>query len=83
MAGDHSSNGHGPEAEASLLFKNRKEGDMLMDAPQTTSWRELQAFAFDEEFWRARVLSMRQPRVTVEIGSHKVEGDTFSFTISS
>ena len=42
------------------MFKNRKEGDMLMDAPQTTSWRELQASTFDEEFWRVRVRSIRR-----------------------
>ena len=65
------------------IFKARKEGDMLMDAPATTSWRELCAFAVDEEYWRTRVRAMRQPRLTVEMGPHKVESDAFAFTISS
>ena len=65
------------------MFKDRKEGDMLMDEPDTKSWRELTTFACDEEYWKARVRVMWQPRLTVEMGPHTVEGETLSFTISS
>ena len=35
------------------MFKHRKEGDMLMDAPNHKSWRELCTQAMDRERWRA------------------------------
>ena len=66
------------------MFKRRREGDMLMDAPQTESWRELCAYAVDREYWKARVRAMKQPRVGVEIKGPQVEAsETLSFTISS
>ena len=36
-----------------VLWKDKREGDMLMDAPKTTSWRELMKFVSDREWWRA------------------------------
>ena len=47
------------------MFKARQEGDLLMDAPEYTSWRELQQHAADVENWNARVRSLRQPRITL------------------
>ena len=64
------------------MFKNRSEGDLLMDAPSTESWRELLKYAEDKVFWRTRVRAMKQPRVRVEIGAHHVEGGWAPFTIS-
>ena len=43
------------------MFKMRNEGDLLMDAPRTTSWRELKTYALDRDYWRARVRVMKQP----------------------
>ena len=54
-----------------------------MDVPATNSWRELQTYEQDREYWRTRVRAMRQPRVTsVSLGPHHEEGQTVSFTIS-
>ena len=65
------------------MFKMRNEGDLLMDAPSTTSWRELTTHAMDKDYWRARVRAMKQPRVTVDMGTHIEEGETLSFTVSN
>ena len=64
------------------MFKNRQEGDMLMDAPSHNSWRELKKYAMDRDYWRARVRSMRQPRIRVE-GPEIMEGGCNPFTIST
>ena len=64
------------------MFKKRQEGDMLMDAPSHKSWRELQAYAQDRDYWRARVRSMRQPRIRVE-GPETIAGGCNPFTISA
>ena len=39
------------------IFKDRQPGDLLMDAPPHTSWRDLceKAFENDKESWKARV----------------------------
>ena len=63
------------------MFMARQKGDLLMDAPATSSWRELYTFACDREYWRARVRGMRQPKVEVDIGQHKAPGVTIAFTI--
>ena len=67
------------------MFKDRQEGDMLMDAPTTTSWRELCTYACDRDYWRARVRGLRQSRVRVamEAGPHIEEATTVPFTIST
>ena len=47
-----------------------------MDAPRTTSWRELTTtYSLGRDYWRARVRAMKQPRVTV-IDSNSRYGDT-------
>ena len=66
------------------MYKMRREGDLLMDAPKTESWRELTTYAWDKDYWRSRVRAMRQPRVAVEVsGVQTVEGATLSFTVST
>ena len=65
-----------------MMFKTPQPGDMLMDAPKTDSWRELCTYALDRDYWRARVRSLRQPRVTVSMGSHHEPGAEFTFTVS-
>ena len=66
------------------MYKTPQTGDMLMDVPETETWKELRAYARDRDYWRTRVRALRQPRVTtVTLGSH-LEGDmTVPFTISS
>ena len=67
-----------------IMYKAPQQGDMLMDAPATDSWRELCTYACDREYWKARVRSMRQPRITtVNIGSHIEDGRTVPFTVST
>ena len=66
------------------MYKQRREVDMLMDAPEVDSWRELTSRAMQRDYWKARVRAMKQPRVAVEVsGSHFEEGETISFTINS
>ena len=49
------------------MFKARTAGDLLMDAPETQSWKELTTYACNVDYWKSRVRSMRQPRVDVEV----------------
>ena len=66
------------------MYKASQEGDMLMDAPATDSWRELANYACDRDYWRARVRALQQPRITtVSIGSHREAGETVPFTVST
>ena len=64
------------------MFKMRSEGDLLMNAPATASWRELTQYV-NKDYWRMRVRGMIQPRVTVNIGAHFEEAETLSFTVST
>ena len=66
------------------MFKAPQDGDLLMDAPKHSSWRELCTYACadDREYWRARVRAMKQPRVSVVLGPHVVPEQTVAFTIS-
>ena len=41
------------------VYENKSEGDILMDAPKTESWRELELWVTDRDKWRARVQSVR------------------------
>ena len=41
------------------MYVSRSDGDMLMDAPRTRSWRELLKYADDKEYWKARVRAMK------------------------
>ena len=65
------------------MFKRRSEGDLLMDAPCTKSWRELTTYDMNRDYWRARVRAMKQSRVSVDMGTHIEEGETLSFTVSN
>ena len=65
-----------------IMFKAPQPGDILMDAPQTDSWRELCTYAWDRDYWKERVRTLRQPRVTVTLGPHREPSQEFSFTIS-
>ena len=51
------------------MYVSRTEGDLMMDAPATESWHELQKYAKDKDYWRARVRKMKQPRLRVEFHS--------------
>ena len=63
------------------MFKNRKAGDLLMDAPTHQTWKELCTYAVDRDYWRARVRSMKQPRIRVE-GPEIMPSACNPFTIS-
>ena len=66
------------------ILKTPKPGDLLMDVPKVRSCRELLSFADDKEFWKSRVMSMRQQSVVhVELGKHVVEGSWAPFTVRS
>jgi len=65
-----------------VMFKSPQPGDILMDAPQTRSWRELCTYACDRDYWRARVRALRQPRVVVQLGSHREPSMELSFKVS-
>ena len=64
------------------MFKDPQPGDLLMDAPPTTSWRELQKFAIDKDYWATRVRVMTQPRVTVDTDPEMQPGGWAPFAIS-
>ena len=64
------------------MFKNRKQGDMLMDAPTHKTWRELCTYAvLDRDYWMTRVRSMKQLRIRVE-GPQIIPSSCNPFTIS-
>ena len=66
------------------MFKDRSEGDLLMDAPQHRSWRHLCSQPCDRERWRVRVRAMKQiPIVSVTMGPQVEEEQTMSFTMST
>ena len=67
-----------------VMYKNPQQGDILMDAPKTTSWRELWKYACDREYWKSRVRALKQPRVTtVTLGPHREAATTVPFTVST
>ena len=66
-----------------IMFKHPREGDLLMDVPEKKSWWTLITCVMDREKWRSRVREMKQPRVRIEMGTHKVEGGWAPFTVSS
>ena len=48
------------------MFSAPQPGDLLMDSPRCDSWRELQTYAQDRGYWRARVRAIRQqPRLMI------------------
>ena len=64
------------------MFSTPHPGDLLMDAPRCVSWRELQTYAEDREYWRARVRAMRQQPRLVILEPEVEEGGWAPFTIS-
>lgn len=36
------------------MFKDPHPGDLLMDAPKTSSWWELLVFTIDKDYWMER-----------------------------
>ena len=67
-----------------VMFRDPQIGDLLMDAPKTSSWRELQAFALDKDYWRKRVRGLKPPRINyVEMDPEVEPGSWTPFTISS
>ena len=67
------------------MYKAPQQGDMLMDAPRTDSWRELCTYGCDREYWKTRVRALRQSRVTTAslLGPHHEEAKTAPFTVST
>ena len=67
------------------MYLNPKKGDLLMDAPNVASWRELCMWADDRDKWRTRVRALRAPKigVTTSIGHHVVLASDFTFSIST
>ena len=49
------------------MHENRRQGDLLMDAPPY-SWRELVQFAADRAKWRRVVNALKGPSVNVTLG---------------
>ena len=65
------------------VYEHRCEGDILMDAPKTGSWRELRMWAADRDKWRKRVQSVRwESGVQIKTKVFVPEA-VVSFTISS
>ena len=52
------------------MFQNPKKDNLLMDAPNVASWRELCMWADDRDKWRTRVRALHSPKigVTTSIG---------------
>ena len=63
------------------MFKAPQRGDLLMNAPETHSWKSLCKNAANKEYWRTRVREMRQPRIVAH-GPEMVEGGWAPFTIN-
>ena len=71
------------------MYKRPLEDDLLMDVPKSRSGHEL--FTYEEnreysrinEYWRERVRKLRQPRISIQVGSHVVEGSWAPFTVST
>ena len=51
---------------AHYIYKNRKEGDLLMDVPVTNSWRSLLMMAKERDKWRRLVNALKDGRKTAE-----------------
>ena len=65
------------------MYKRPLAGDLLMDAPTSKSWHELLMYAKNREYWRERVRKLRQPRISIQVGSHVEEGSWAPFTVST
>ena len=65
------------------MYKRPLAGDLLMDAPTSKSWHELLMYVENREYWRERVRKLRQPRISIQVGSHVEEGSWAPFTVST
>ena len=85
MARAHTANDSRAESKTDRLphVQNPLTGDILMDSPQATSWRELCTYACDRDHWRERIRAFKQPQATeIKMGPHREPGTTISFTVS-
>ena len=59
------------------MYKDRSEGDMLMNAPEASKWRELTKYVWDKKYWQTRVVwTLKQSRlVKVQLGGYVLEGE--------
>ena len=65
------------------MYAHRSEGDLLMDAPRTSSWLELKQWVKDRKKWRMRAQAIRAgTRVTIKKAVFVPEME-FPFSISS
>ena len=64
------------------LYDHPTQGDLLMDAPSTSSWRELLMWAADRDKWRARAKSLGLNTVTIRYNIREPASE-FAFTTSS
>ena len=66
------------------LYDCRSEGDILMDAPHTDSWRELKMWVVDRQKWRwrLRVQAVHSDKKVTIASSVLVPESVLSFTIS-
>ena len=39
------------ETNSIWMYKDRSEGDMLMNAPEASKWRELTKYVWDKKYW--------------------------------
>ena len=44
------------------------------DGANVKSWKELTEYAVGTDYWKARVICMRQPAVNMKLRNHVVEG---------
>ena len=66
------------------VYEHGCEGDIMMDAPKTDSWREMKMWAADRDKWRKRVQSVRWGPGGVQIKTKVfVPEVVVPFTISS
>ena len=66
-----------------LMYTKPQKGDLLMDAPATSSWDELCKRAESRDAWRQRVRGIRSPRIFKISGKQTVQAEDVKFTISS
>ena len=63
------------------MFKAPTEGDLLMDVPAVSSWRQLNTIAADRDGWRDRVRAMRGQAGVAPIITTSTDADANTPTI--
>ena len=53
-------------------YNYRQEGDLLSDAPETSSFGELVKYASDRKYWRVRASKLREP-IRIKTDFHVLE----------